>query len=132
MLEIKGELPGRSVQMSPSRLSSWNADTLLSCLRLVCNLGGSSGLSATIGGWSCLVDRKPLRVHFNRPIIVGIMFCICLRARALVKLSWVVKKPASIALHKVETGGYPAAACRKWFGFVFFLVISTQCNWVGS
>ena len=27
---------------------------------------------------------------------------------------------------------YPAAACRKWFGFVIFLVISTQCNWVGS
>ena len=79
-----------------------------------------------------MVDRKSLRVRFNRPIIVGIMFCICLRARALVKLGWVVKKLTSIALHKVETGGYPAAACRKWFGFVIFLVISTQCNWVGS
>ena len=99
--------------MSLSRSSNWNADTPISCLRLVCNLGGSSGLSATIGGGSCLVDRKPLRVHFNLPIIVGIMFCICLRARALVKLGWVVEKPASIASQKVETGGYPAEACRK-------------------
>ena len=106
--------------MSPSRLFNWNADTPISCLRSVCDCGGSSGSSATIGGGSCLVDCKPLRVRFNRPIIVGITFCRCLRSRALVKLGQVVKKPASIALHKVETGGYPAAASRKMDRFLSF------------
>ena len=91
--------------MSPPRSSNWNADTPISCLWSVCDRGGSSGSSATIGGESFLVDRKPLRVFFNRPIIVGITFGRCLRARALVKLGQVVKKPTSIALQKVETGG---------------------------
>ena len=67
-----------------------------------------------------MVDRKPLRVSFNRPIIVGIMFCRCLRAIALFKLGQVVKKPASIALQKVETGGYPAAACGKMVRLLSF------------
>ena len=91
--------------MSPSRSSNWNADTPISCLRSVCDRGGSSRLSSTIGGGSFLVDRKPLRVRFNRPIIFGIMFCRCLRAKALVKLGQVVKQPSSIDLQKVETGG---------------------------
>ena len=91
--------------MSPSRSSNWNADTPISCLLSVCDRGGSSGLLATIRGGRGLVDRNPLCVHFNRPIIVGITFCRCLWAMALVKLVQVVKRPASIALHKVETGG---------------------------
>ena len=108
--------------MSLSRSSYWNADTPISFLRSVCDRGGSSGSSATIGGGSCLVDRKPLRVSFNRPIIFGIMFCRCLRAIALFKLGQVVKKPASIALQKVETGGYPAAACRKMVRLLSFFL----------
>ena len=97
--------PGRSVQMSLSRSSNWNADTPISCLRSVCDRGGSSGSSSTIGGGSCFVDHKSLCVRFNRPIIVGVTFNGCLRARAMVKLVQLVKKPASIALRKVETGG---------------------------
>ena len=75
------------------------------CWRSVCDRGGSSVSSATIRGESCFVGRKPLCVHFNQPIIFGITFYICSWARALVKLGQVVKKPASIALQKVETGG---------------------------
>ena len=74
-------------------------------LRSVCDRGGSSGSSATIGGGSCLVDCKPLRVSFNQPIIVRITFYRCLQTRALVKLGQVVKKTASIDWQKVETGG---------------------------
>ena len=89
-------------------------------MRSVCDRGGSSGSSETIGGGSCLVDRKPLCVRFNQPIIFGITFCGCLRARSLVKLGQVVKKLASIALQKVETGGKPAAACIKMVRFLSF------------
>jgi hypothetical protein len=49
--------------------------------------------------------------------MVGTEISRCFRMRGLERPGHVAKNPASIALQRVEIGGYPAAAWRKVASF---------------
>ena len=57
-------------------------------------------------GSFCFVERRPLRVCFMCPFAVPVDLFRCLWTAAEVRPGQVVKLPASIAEHHVETTGF--------------------------
>ena len=101
LLDANGNLPGRSLAMTPFNAVSscrWKAVGPTKCwrFRFVRGDGKSSSL---------VVDRIPWGSRRMRPMMEGIDLGKCLRMSSLVKPGQVAKKPASIAAQKVFGGG---------------------------
>ena len=112
---MKGNCPGRSVQIKPLSSSSWKTAEPTWCSRFVGSSIGGGSYSSRLGsgGLVILVERSPPRVRVSRLMMVGIELSMCFRAAELWSPGKVARKPLSMALHKVVVGGYPRDAWRN-------------------